>query len=392
MNRSPLVVLAATSLVVGAALVASPAVAGGNGQPRTIAEGLLTPLKLAVTDHGKAYVSQNFAGELTKISRDGTKTPFASAPGEELGGVEEHAGTVYWTTTGEGSAKLFAQRRGHQPRQLADLHQHEKTQNPDAGTTYGFRHLPKSCADQFDEENPASYRGIVDSHPYATLVTDRHRTYVADAAANAILEVGKGGRVTTTATLPAVATVATVESLTAQKMPTCAAGHRYWFEFVPTDVEQGRDGWLYVTSLPGGPEDDSLGARGGVYKVDPRTGHAVKIAGGFVGAVDLALLPDGRIAVAELFGGKDGQGQVTLIKAHSSHRRVLDLTSPAAVEWKGSGRHGDRGGHDRGQRGGERGGLYVTTDAFVGGEPAPTGKLQVLPMGSWRHGSPHHHR
>lgn len=392
MNRSPLVVLAAASLVAGGALASSPAVAGGTGQtgqPRTIAEGLLTPLKLAVTDHGKAYVSQNFAGELTKISRNGTKTTFASAPGEEVGGVEEHDGTVWWTTTGEGSAKLFSQSPGGEPQQLADLYEHESTENPDAGTTYGFRDLPQSCADQFSADNPASYTGIVDSHPYATLVTDqRHKTYIADAAANAILKVGRHGRVTTTALLPAVPTVATAEALKAQGLPECAAGHKYWFEFVPTDVEEGADGWLYVTSLPGGPEDDSLGARGAVYKVDPRSGHVKKVAGGFVGAVDLALLPDGTIAVAELFGGDEGQGQVTLVKGRSSHRRVLDLKSPAAVEWNDSASM--RNGHGS-HRHAQKGGLYVTTDVFTNGEPAPVAKLQVVSVGTKRHHHHHHH-
>jgi hypothetical protein len=392
MNRSPLVVLAAASLVAGGALASSPAVAGGNGQtgqPRTIAEGLLTPLKLALSDHGTAYVSQNFVGELTKISKDGTKTTFASAPGEEVGGVEEHDGTVYWTTTGEGSSKLFSQRRGQDPQQVADLYEHESTTNPDEGTTYGFRNLPASCADQFDDENPATYTGIVDSHPYATLVTDRrHKTYVADAGANAILKVGRNGRVTTAAVLPAVPTVATTEALEAEGLPTCAAGYKYWFEFVPTDVEEGRDGSLYVTSLPGGPEDDSLGARGAVYKVDPWSGHVKKILGGFVGAVDLALLPDGRIAVAELFGGDEGQGQVTLARVHSSRRTTLALTSPAAVEWyDGSSARG----HHRSQRHGQKAGLYVTTDAFVNGEPAPVGKLQFVPVGTQRHSSHHHH-
>ncbi|AWB90890.1 ScyD/ScyE family protein [Aeromicrobium chenweiae] len=376
MKRSPVALLGAAALVAGSALFSSPAAAGGHGQPgspRTVADGLLTPLKLAVSQHGRMYVSQNFAGELTRILPNGTKTPVVTVPGEEVGGVSEHRGTVYWTTTGEGSAKVFAQRPGRGPQQIADLFAYESTRNPDARTTYGFRDLPQACAAQFPASSPASYTGIVESHPYATLPAGR-RTLVADAAANAIFSVGPRGQVRTLATLPAVGTVATAEALQAQGMPACAAGHTYYFEFVPTDIERGRDGSLYVTSLPGGPEDASLGARGGVFKIDPRSGQARKVAGGFVGAVDLALLPDGRIAVAELFGGADGAGQVTMVRPRSSYRRTLDLASPAAVEWKGSRRHGS---------------LYVTTDTFTGGEPAPVGKVQVLSFGSHRK---HHHR
>ena len=36
----------------------------------------------------------------------------------------------------------------------------------------------------------------------------------------------------------------------------------------------GPDGRLYVTSLPGGPEDPSLGARGAIFRVTPSTGSA----------------------------------------------------------------------------------------------------------------------
>ncbi|MRK02475.1 ScyD/ScyE family protein [Aeromicrobium sp. S22] len=371
MKKSPVVLLAATTLVAGSTLLSSPASAGGHpqpGAPRTIADGLLTPLKLAVSERGRVYVSQNFAGELTAIGRDGSKTAFASAPGEELGGVSERHGTVYWTTTGDASAKLFSQRPGGRPRQVADLYAYENSRNPDRGTTYGLRGLPQACASQFPADNPATYTGLVDSHPYATLPT-RRTTYVADAGANAIFAVGRHGRVRTVATLPAVGTVVTAEALEAQGLPTCAAGYTYYFEFVPTDVDRGRDGSLYVTSLPGGPEDASLGARGSVFKVDPGSGRARKIAGGFVGAVDLALLPDGRIAVAELFGGEDGAGQVTLVRPRSSYRRTLDLGSPGAVEWKA------------GRRGGS---LYVTTDTFTDGAPTPTAKIQVLSMGSHR--------
>ena len=55
-------------------------------------------------------------------------------------------------------------------------------------------------------------------------------------------------------------------------LPTCTIGKTYAFEAVPTDVELGPDGMLYVSVLPGGPEDPSLGARGAIYRVSPATG------------------------------------------------------------------------------------------------------------------------
>jgi hypothetical protein len=382
MKRSSLTLLATSALFVTGALTSSPALAGsghpppGGGQaPRTIADGLVTPLSLAIDNWGRALVSENFAGDLLRISRDGTKTTIVSSPGDEVGAVSTHRRTTYYATTAQGdepAAKLFAKRGGRDPQQIADLYAFESSRNPDQGTTYGFRDLDPACAAQFPEDNPASYTGMVDSHPYASLAT-RRNVYVADAGANAILRVkARGGTPKVVAVMPAVGTRVTAEALAAEGLPTCAAGEKYYFEFVPTDVERGRDGSLYVTSLPGGPEDDSLGARGAVYKVNPWNGHVRKVAGGFVGAVDLAIGPDGTIAVAELFGG-GGQGQVTLFRPWSSWRKSLALTSPGAVEWVGSRRHSK---------------LYVTTDAFVPddtGAPQPIGKLQVLSFGSHRH-------
>ena len=56
----------------------------------------------------------------------------------------------------------------------------------------------------------------------------------------------------------------------------------YAVEAVPTDVEVGPDGKLYVTSLPGGPEDPSLGANGRVLRIDPATGKVTTVVGGLI--------------------------------------------------------------------------------------------------------------
>lgn len=390
-NHSKVLLCTASALGVlcsSALISASPATAGGRSSapptPRVVADGLLTPLSLAIDHRGSALVSQNFAGELLRISPNGTRTTIATVPGQEVGAVATRGKTIYWATTGQDpeapSAALWRQSKNGAPRQIADLRALEETQNPDQDTIYGFRRLPAECAAQFPAENPASYTGLVDSHPYASYA-DRDRVYVADAGANAIVSVRtqhhrkswskKNRQPRVVATLPAVSTRVSADALTALGLPTCAAGYRYHFEFVPTDVEKGRDGKLYVTSLPGGPEDASLGARGAVYKVDPRSGKARLVAGGFVGAVNLALGPDGTMAVAEMFGGDDGTGQVTLLRAGSHRRTELALTSPGALEWVGSKKHSK---------------LYVTTDAFVLGEqgPQPVGKLQVLRFGSHR--------
>ena len=112
----------------------------------------------------------------------------------------------------------------------------------------------------------------------------------------------------------------------------------YAFEAVPTDVEVGKDGWLYVSTLPGGPEDPSLGARGRVYRVDPRTGKNQLIARGFAGATNLALGKRGEIYVTELFAGR-----ISVIK-HGEVKPYVTLPGALSVEtdrkgnlWAGTG-------------------------------------------------------
>ncbi|MCU0300547.1 MAG: ScyD/ScyE family protein [Candidatus Nanopelagicales bacterium] len=122
-------------------------------------------------------------------------------------------------------------------------------------------------------------------------------------------------------------TIPSAEVAAGLGLPSCTAGETYLFQPVPTDVERGRNGMLYVSSLPGGPEDASLGYRGGVYRVNPWTGHVKRIAWGLLGAVDLALDHRGRIYVAELF-----DNAITRV-GHGPNRKVAGVPSPGAVEF-----------------------------------------------------------
>ena len=175
---------------------------------------------------------------------------------------------------------------------------------------------------------PPTYTGIVDSHPYSTYTT-ADGVYVGDAAGNDILWVGNNGKIKTVAVLPATAVTITPEAAEPLGIPDCVLGLDYWFEPVPTDVELGPDGWLYVSSLPGGPEDGSLGAQGRVYKVNPKSGKVKMVADGFVSTVDLAVANNGDVYVAELFTGR-----VLLIKAGKDKAKpFMQFAMPGAVEW-----------------------------------------------------------
>ena len=364
---------AACVTALASAMVAAPASAveiPTLGGPTVLANDLFLPLSLAVGAGGTAYVSQNGPGLLNRISPDGTNTVIASAtPGDELGAVSVRGGTVYYATNTQDhtSSALYAVPAGGVATPLGDIYAYESTANPDQVNTYGFVDLPHSCLDQGDPASPlgpASYNGVVDTHPYASLPLD-DGVYVADAGANAVLKVGYDGTVSTAAVLPASDPIVVSAELAAGAgFPACVAGASYRFEPVPTDVEQGGDGWLYVTSLPGGPEDASLGARGAVYRFNPADGEVQFVRGGFVGATDLAVSQrTGLIAVTELFGGPNGTGQVSVFHPTLTERVLeIPVTSPSAIELAGNS-------------------VYVTTNSFVPdatGAPQPIGKVVRL--------------
>src|SRR5204862_1259416 len=103
----------------------------------------------------------------------------------------------------------------------------------------------------------------------------------------------------------------TAAAAAANGLPKCTIGKIYAFEPVPTDVEVSPLGYLMVSLLPGGPEDESLGARGAVMRVSPGEGEWSIIGRGFAGATNLAVAPGGRIYVAELFGNR-----ISMLKNH----------------------------------------------------------------------------
>lgn len=375
--KTPFVAALACASLLASVVIAGPASAHdrsdrppiGAGKSVTLTSDLLTPLSLEVDRKGVSYVSQNFAGELTKVDRKGKKTAIVRAQGQEIGAVSTRSDSVYFAQGGQNptSAYLMVKKGKAAPKRLADLYAYEKKHNPDHINSYGFVGLSKPCAAQIPKASPAMnrYKGLVDSHPYASLAL-RDGIYVADAGGNDILKVDSRGRISTVAVLPPTAPVVITQAIVADlKLPKCVTGHKYIFEPVPTDVELGPDGWLYVTTLPGGPEDDSLGARGGVVKVHPDSGKVVKVASGFVGATNLAVSEAGNIYVAEMFGGKDGKGQVSIVRDGAKKgTKLVSLTSPGAIELRD-------------------GRLYVTTNAFVvtsSGEPRKIGKITVVPL------------
>jgi hypothetical protein len=357
---------AATSGAVVAGVVAigiaplAPSAGAADG-PTVVVSGLTTPLQIAVGSDGTIYADDDFEGTLTAY-RNGVARPVASVP-SELAGVDALGrGTVVFTTTvgdENGTTAATLQRvlpNGH-TRMLADIYGWEQAHNPDSINTYGVQDLSPECAANIPPDaGLLPYTGILDSHAYS-VATVPGGWVVGDAAGNDLVKVGANGRRSTLAVLPPVSTTITADDLTSNGVPEdsplwdCLIGKTFNSEPVPTDVEMGPDGMLYVSGLSGGI------APGAVYRVNPTTGAVTRIGFGFAGATNLAVAPDGSIYVAELFGGAISK------LVNGGPEPIAQVDFPASVEWA-------------------NGKLYASVNVFTGGEgeePAPNfGGAQIV--------------
>jgi sugar lactone lactonase YvrE len=322
--------------VVGLTMtVGGPVTAQESGPFEEIASGFTGPLGLAIGQDGTVYVAEAFAGQLTsfKVKAPDDRTALATEPGFVAGVDAQGKGNVYFTSATEEGALLKRVQPNGKQTVVADLGTYEAMNNPDQDQVYGF--LAGSISEQCRAELPdflqEPYTGIVDSNPYAVAI-DGGSTLVADAAGNTIVRVTANGRISTVAVLPPVPQTITqdiIDELAGNEefpveLPDCVLGATYTGEFVPTDVEIGPGGHLYVSSLPGIPEG---AGEASVWRVDPRTGAGTLIADGFSGAVDLAVARDGTIYVAELFGNR-----ISVLSSSGAVLRTYDAFMPGAIE------------------------------------------------------------
>jgi sugar lactone lactonase YvrE len=349
---------AAVFLATGSAGVAAPP----RTEPVTLADGLVGPLHVSAGRDGTAIVSEEFASRLTRIASDGTKTVLYSDPEWDVAGSVQRRSTIYFVES-QGAGPMDPRPLAGHVRTIAadgtqrtfgDLAALENEKNADGDVRYGFEDLPDACAAQIPPEVPVSYTGTVDSHPYGIALSG-DTVYVADAGANSIVAVdADSGDAETVAVLPPRPFEITAEAAATLKLPDCVVGLTYIFEPVPTDVAVGPDGWLYVSVLPGGPEDPALGARGAVYRVNPDNGRVRLFADEVMSPTGLAVDDDGDLYVASLFG----EG-VLRIDGNDRQRAVLAGKLTADVALRGST-------------------LYATTDALPAENQPPNGKLVTV--------------
>ncbi len=327
-----LALLSAAAMVGSLALTSPAQAAPTRADGETLASHLVGPLSLAVSKGGTTYVTDNFTGTLWALK--GKAAPLSLFQSTEKNGEAAAASTYGKKVTFAANGKkqlLMTWKEGTPKAKVwADLGAYEAKKNPDAGQTYGVQGATPDCLAKWPvkEAGPASYTGVVDSHPYSSYTT-ADGAYVGEAAGNDILWVDNSGKIKTIAVLPPTEATITPEAVEELHLDPCFTNLKIWLEPVPTDVELGPDGWLYVSSLPGGPESAALGANGRVYKVNPKSGKVKLVAGGFIGTVDLAVANNGDLYVAQLFAGG-----IWKVKAGSSKAKpFVDVAGPGAVEW-----------------------------------------------------------
>jgi hypothetical protein len=308
---------------------------------------LAGPLSFSVQD-GSFVVAQSFGGKLTRFAADGSSKDLVTrSPAVEIGAVETRGPGLLFAMSGMTADKKPFARLMHLAgdgtlTKRANLARFEARNNPDGDQSYGFQDLKASCIAKLPKGQALKrHKGHIESHPFSTTRLPNGDAVVGDAAANAVLRVTPAGKVSVIAVLPPQPTVVTKAQAKSAHLPKCVAGGTINFEPVPTDVEVHK-GQIYVTTLPGGPEDASFGARGSVYRVDPDSGSWVRIGRGFLGATDLAVAKSGKVYVAELFGNR-----VSTI-VNGLQKKVAKVSQPSALEISD-------------------GKLFSTTDTFTNG-------------------------
>lgn len=294
----------AVGTAVAGLIIATPAVASAeSGPPSTTpwTTEALAPFSLEI-DGTRVLVADGFTGNISAMQPDGSLAPLVTGvPGAS--GVATRGAWLAYTSTvsvgGEGGEPGENVESGLNIRTpqgktvYADTHAFEVAHNPDGDVWYGPQDPTCMEGTMF-----GGHYGVVDSHAYS-VASGNGVWYVADAGSNDILRVTDSGAISVVATLPPKTVSIPQELLDGFGLPPCMA-EPYGFEPVPTDVEMGPDGQLYVTTLTGASE---LGLPAGqLWKIDPRTGAMQMLADGFSGSTNLAIGSNGAIYIAELEG------------------------------------------------------------------------------------------
>jgi hypothetical protein len=194
--------------------------------------------------------------------------------------------------------------------------------------------------------NPAGDE--VDSNPYGILAV-AGKQIVADAGANALIQVAANGRISTLAVFPD-------RLVDAPPFLGLPPGTQVPMEAVPTSVALGPDGAYYVGELTGFPFPVG-GAN--VYRVPAHGGTAELFATGFTSIIDIAFGSDGDLYVLEIakngllagFASGDWTGALMRVAPNGTRTQIASegLFAPGGVALD------------------DDGAFYVTNNSIFGG-------------------------
>jgi len=310
-TRRPVVVLFTIGLVVAAVSSTQPVRASaftGDSNVEVIATGLRNPRGMDFGPDGALYVAESGRGgrgpciltsagaleclgsngAITRIepgSKDQVVQRLPSIAAHELSGgnaigpsnISFHGDDAYFTVglaadpalradlgaKGAHMGKLFRLPANGRPAEVADFVPFETSVNPDGG-------LP-------------------DTNPNGVVALPG-RQIVADAGGNSVLEVGSSGAISTLAVMP--------EGMApAPPFLGLPPGTQIPFQPVPTSVDVGPDGYIYVGQLTGFPFP--VGGAS-VWRIPPNGGTPEVFEAGFTTIIDIEFADDGSLYVLQI--------------------------------------------------------------------------------------------
>jgi sugar lactone lactonase YvrE len=315
------------ALVVGLAVALAGASGAGAATTTVVMSGLDNPRGLAFGPEGALYVAEagrggdgpcitlrgapqcyGPTGAVTRLWRGEQERIATGLP--SYGSAASTTGPHDISFHGRGGAYVtIGLGFEGQPRSgLGDVGEQQLGWLVDMRASGGWRTVDDVAGHEFTT-NPGG--GALDSNPYGVLA-EPGRRIVADAGANALLQVDANGDISTLATFPS----------RAQGRATDA---------VPTAVAVGPDGAYYVSELTGIPF--AAGAAN-IYRVVP--GQAPAIAwSGFTTVIDIAIDADGNLYVLEHSTGPVFfalPGRLLKVAPDGTRTTVIDgLTRPGSV-------------------------------------------------------------
>ena len=272
MDRRAIWGTAVCTVAVGAIALGSATPAGAAPQLppglTVLAGGFQQPTHIAFGEDGALFVADAGAGSIIRV-RLGSDRRRVLASGLGFSpGIDVHEDSGVWATSTLGNPEL-----GSAPARLLKIGAHGSVTVKADTLAWELAHNPDGQSQAVDST----------SNPYGVLALDG-RTIVADAGANDLLEVRANGRVRTLTVFP---TFTDGECATRPENDPGTFG----CDAVPTDVEMGPDGYLYVSGL-------GAFAEGHIYKVNARTGAIVRTWGGLPPLTGLAVARNGTIYAA----------------------------------------------------------------------------------------------